>query len=47
MVIIRPILVVLVFPMLHYEFQGHRSTDSEEEDIFFLTIYEETAILVM
>ena len=46
MVIIRPILVVLVFPMLHYEFHGHQSTDSEEEDIF-LTIYEEIALLVM
>ena len=33
------ILVVLKYLMLHTKFQGHRSTDSGEEDFKLLTIY--------
>ena len=47
-VIIWTILIVLEYPMLHTEFQGHRSTGSGEEDFSrFLPYMGVVAMLVM
>ena len=48
MVIIRTILVVLVYTMLHTKFLGHQSTGSGKEDFLrFLPYMGMAAILVM